>query len=220
MASCGAVVGTAKIVAISPSSLVVAGATVAMPGVPPTASSSFCSWASFSAAPFGMSTARRNGPFEPAPNAALNSSYATRWVRDSGWLPSSGWPRRICVTGKAKISSTTTPAAIETHGRAVTRSPQRSNARDGSTCSGFFGFSQRANAPIMIGRIVIADTTTAPTAIAEARPSLPMNGMPITSRPAIATMTMSPAATTDAPDVAAALAAASRVLLPAAACSR
>ena len=37
-----------------------------------------------------------------------------------------------------------------------------------------------------------------------------MNGMPITSRPAIATITIRPAATTDAPEVAADLAAASR----------
>ena len=173
-----------------------------------------------SGAPFGTSTASRNGPFEPAPNAALIWSYATRCVRDSGWLPSSGSPRRIDVTGRAKISRMTTPTAIETHGRAVTRSPQRSNAADGRTCSGFFGFSQRPSAPIMIGRIVIADTTTAPTAIADARPSLPMNGTPITSRPAIATITITPAATTDAPDVPAALADASRVLSPAAACSR
>ena len=123
-------------------------------------------------------------------------------------------------TGKAKISSSTTPTAIATHGRAVTRSPQRSKPRDGRTCSAFFGLSQRPSAPIMIGRIVIADTTTAPTAIAAARPSLPMNGTPITSRPAIATMTITPAATTEAPDVAADLADASRLESPAAACSR
>ena len=72
----------------------------------------------------------------------------------------------------------------------------------------------------MIGRIVSADTTTAPTAIAAARPSLPMNGIPITSSPAIATMTIRPAATTEAPEVAAAFADASRPLSPAAACSR
>ncbi len=123
-------------------------------------------------------------------------------------------------TGKAKISSSTTPTAIATHGRAVTRSPQRSNPRDGRTCAAFFGLSQRPSAPIMIGRIVIADTTTAPTAIAAARPSLPMNGMPMTSRPAIATITITPAATTEAPDVAADFADASRLESPAAACSR
>ena len=72
----------------------------------------------------------------------------------------------------------------------------------------------------MIGRIVSAETTTAPTPIAAARPSLPMNGMPITSRPAIATMTITPAATTDAPDVAAAFADASRGVSPFATCSR
>ena len=74
--------------------------------------------------------------------------------------------------------------------------------------------------PIMIGRIVSADTTTPPTPIAAPRPSLPISGIPITSRPAIATITISPAATTEAPDVAAAFADASRVLSPAATCSR
>ena len=72
----------------------------------------------------------------------------------------------------------------------------------------------------MIGRIVSADTTTAPIAIAAPRPILPMNGTPITSRPAIATMTIRPAATTVAPDVAAARAAASCRPSPAARCSR
>ena len=72
----------------------------------------------------------------------------------------------------------------------------------------------------MIGRTVSADTTTAAMPIADARPSLPMNGSPITSRPAIASITIRPAATTDAPDVAADLADASRRLSPAAICSR
>ena len=62
----------------------------------------------------------------------------------------------------------------------------------------------------MIGSTVSADTTTAPTPIAAAMPSLPISGMPITSRPAIATITTTPAATTDAPEVAAAFADASR----------
>ena len=73
-ASWGAVVGIAKIVAISPSSLGVAGATLSMPGVFATASCSFFSCASFSGAPFGMSTASRNGPLEPGPNARLSWS--------------------------------------------------------------------------------------------------------------------------------------------------
>ena len=47
-----------------------------------------------------------------------------------------------------------------------------------------------------------------------------MNGMPITSRPAIASITIRPAATTDAPEVAADLAAASRGESPGATCSR
>ena len=124
------------------------------------------------------------------------------------------------MTGRANTISTATPSTIDTHGRAVTRRPQRAKPSEGRVCSGFFGFSQRASAPIMIGRIVIADTTTAATPIAAPTPSLPMRGMPISSRPAIATITIRPAATTDAPDVAIALADASRTLSPAATCSR
>ena len=124
------------------------------------------------------------------------------------------------MTGAAKTSSTSTPAAIESHGRAVTISPQRPKAREGSTCAGFFGFRRFANAPTMIGRIVSADTTTAPTPSAAAMPSLPISGIPITSRPAIATITIRPAATTEDPAVAAAFADASRTLSPAAICSR
>ena len=72
----------------------------------------------------------------------------------------------------------------------------------------------------MIGRIVSADTTTAPIAIAAPTPIFPMNGTPTTSSPAIATITIRPAATTEAPDVAAARAAASCRSSPAARCSR
>ena len=72
--SCGAVFGMAKIVAISPSSLGVAGATVATPGVSATACWSSASCASVSAPPFGMSTASRNGPLEPGPKASLSRS--------------------------------------------------------------------------------------------------------------------------------------------------
>ncbi len=72
----------------------------------------------------------------------------------------------------------------------------------------------------MTGRIVSADTTTAATPMAAAMPSLPMSGMPITSRPAMATMTMRPAATTEVPDVAAARAEASGGEKPLATSSR
>jgi hypothetical protein len=64
----------AKIVAISPSSLIWAGAALSMPGSPATASCSAVSCCSFSPAPFGMSMASRNGPLEPGPNAALSWS--------------------------------------------------------------------------------------------------------------------------------------------------
>ena len=72
--SCGAVFGIAKIVAISPSWLIAAGATWAMPGVAATAfwSLSSCAW--LSAPPLGMSTASRNGPLEPGPKASLRRS--------------------------------------------------------------------------------------------------------------------------------------------------
>jgi hypothetical protein len=102
----------------------------------------------------------------------------------------------------------------------VTISPQRPKAREGSTCAGFFGANRFANAPIMTGRIVSADTTTAAMPSAAAMPSLPIIGIPITSRPAIATITIRPAATTEDPAVAAAFADASRTLSPSAICSR
>jgi hypothetical protein len=127
---------------------------------------------------------------------------------------------RIWVTGKAKTSNTATPAAIDVHGRRVTISPQRPKAGETCTCSGFFGTSLRPKAPIMIGSTVSADTTTAPIAIAAPMPILPTNGMPIARRPAIATITISPAATTVLPEVAAERPAASCRLSPAARCSR
>jgi len=65
------VVGTAKIEAISPSSLGCGGATLTMPGVPAIASRSALSCRSVSASPFRVSTASRNGPLEPGPNAAV-----------------------------------------------------------------------------------------------------------------------------------------------------
>ena len=64
----------AKIVAISPSSLTDAGGTVAMPGVPATACWRAASCRSVSGAPFGVSTASRNGPLEPGPNASVSWS--------------------------------------------------------------------------------------------------------------------------------------------------
>ena len=48
--------------------------TLTTPGVSATACWSFASWASLDAAPFGMSTASRNGPLEPGPNALLRLS--------------------------------------------------------------------------------------------------------------------------------------------------
>ena len=72
----------------------------------------------------------------------------------------------------------------------------------------------------MIGRIVRAETTTAATPIAAPMPILPISGMPITSRPAIATITIRPAVTTAEPAVPPDFAAASPTESPAASCSR
>ena len=75
MASCGAVVGTAMIVAISPSWLSVAGATAAMPGVRGDGLLELRELRLLvPASPFGVSTASRNGPLEPGPKASLSSS--------------------------------------------------------------------------------------------------------------------------------------------------
>ena len=99
-------------------------------------------------------------------------------------------------------------------------SPQRVNARDGATCAYRLGFSRVDSAPIMIGSRVNAEITTAATPMAAPTPNLPISGMPMTSRPAMATITIRPAVTTDDPAVAIALAEASRTLSPAAICSR
>ena len=56
--------------------------------------------------------------------------------------------------------------------------------------------------------------------IAEPTPIRPTNGIPVASRPAIATTTIAPAAITDVPAVELATRAASRTLSPAASCSR
>ena len=74
MASCGAVFGIAKIVAISPSSLGGAGATVATPGVSGDRLLQLGELLLVAASPFGVSTASRNGPLEPGPNASLSWS--------------------------------------------------------------------------------------------------------------------------------------------------
>ena len=85
---------------------------------------------------------------------------------------------------------------------------------------GSFGLSHRASAPAKIGRTVIDEITTMATAMAEPTPILPTSGMPTASRPAMATMTIRPAATTDVPEVALARAAASGGESPADSCSR
>ena len=65
-----------------------------------------------------------------------------------------------------------------------------------------------------------APTATDATTIAEPTPMRPTNGMPVASRPAIATTTIAPAATTLVPAVALAIRALSGTLSPAASCSR
>lgn len=72
----------------------------------------------------------------------------------------------------------------------------------------------------MMGRTVSDDTTTAATPMAAPTPIFPIMGMPTDTRPAIATITIRPAATTEAPDVAAAFADASAGVSPAITCSR
>ncbi len=120
---------------------------------------------------------------------------------DSGWLPSSGWPRRMFVVGKAKISRTITPPAmdsrlaghalapaVEARGRLHVLAPLR---RQPAAEHADHGRQEREG----------GDDDGA-TPIADAMPSLPISGSPMTSRPAIATITIRPAATTEEPAVA------------------
>ena len=85
---------------------------------------------------------------------------------------------------------------------------------------GFFGRRRRAKAPISVGRTVTAPTATEATTIAEPTPIRPTNGMPVASRPAIATTTIAPAATTLVPAVPLATRALWATESPAASCSR
>ncbi len=71
-----------------------------------------------------------------------------------------------------------------------------------------------------VGSTVTAPTATIAMMIAEPTPIRPTNGMPVASRPEIATTTMTPAATTDVPAVALATRAAWLTLSPPASCSR
>jgi hypothetical protein len=102
----------------------------------------------------------------------------------------------------------------------VIRVAQRSKAWLGATVFGFLGVRRRAKAPISVGRTVTAPTATAATTIAEPTPIRPTNGMPVASRPAIATTTIAPAATTLVPAVALATRALWATLSPLASCSR
>ena len=112
------------------------------------------------------------------------------------------------------------PATAAVFGRCVMRVAQRSNALLGATVAGFFGRRRLANAPIRVGRTVTAPTATAATTIAEPTPIRPTNGMPVASRPAIATTTMAPAATTLVPAVRFATRALCSTVSPPASCSR
>ena len=97
---------------------------------------------------------------------------------------------------------------------------QRAKRCDGSTSLGRLGRSRRAKAPIRVGSTVTAPTATIAMMIAEPRPIFPTKGMPVASRPVMATTTIAPAATTDVPAVAFATRAEWPTLLPLASCSR
>ena len=112
------------------------------------------------------------------------------------------------------------PVMAAASGRRVIIPAQRAKRADGSTCSGRFGRSRRAKAPISVGSTVIAPTATVAMMIAEPTPIWPTNGMPVASRPATATTTIAPAATTEVPAVALATLAAWGTESPPASCSR
>jgi hypothetical protein len=71
-----------------------------------------------------------------------------------------------------------------------------------------------------VGSTVTAPTATQAMTIAEPTPICPTNGIPVDSRPEIATTTIAPAASTLVPAVAFATRAACGTLSPAASCSR
>ena len=112
------------------------------------------------------------------------------------------------------------PVAAAARGCRVIMLAQRSNAFEGATVAGFFGRSRLEKAPIRVGSTVTAPTATLATTIAEPMPIRPTNGMPVESRPARATTTIAPAASTDVPAVELATRALCSTESPAASCSR
>ena len=115
--------------------------------------------------------------------------------------------RLVAVVGLARgavgargWSGSAAPAADDqrTAGRHVRRRPQFSKARRRRRAR-VLRLEPLASAPAKIGSTVIEETTTMATAMAEPTPILPISGMPTASRPAMATMTIRPAATTEVP---------------------
>ena len=139
---------------------------LAMPGVPATASCSFVRSASLPASPLGMSIARRNGPLEPGAERLAQAVVGDRWGLASGWLPSSGWPRRSWVTGRGEEQHDEHAGGDrEPRLRGDDLAPAAEGGR-GRDVLGLLGRRASRRAPIMTSRTVSADTTTAPTAIA------------------------------------------------------
>ena len=148
-----------------------------------------------------MSTASRNGPFEPGPNAV-----AELVVRDA----LGAGLGLVAVVGLAEAQlrdrrgedEQEHDAAGDGHPRprGDLRGPSGRRTGDGCTCSGFFGRSHFWKAPIMIGRIVSAEIDDRADADRGREPELADERDADASRPAIATITITPAATTEAPD--------------------
>ena len=120
----------------------------------------------------------------------------------------------------ASKARTSPPATVAASGRRVIISAQRAKRCEGSTSSGRLGRRRRANAPISVGSTVTAPTATIAMMMAEPTPMRPTKGIPVASRPVIATTTIAPAATTDVPAVALATRAEWPTVSPLASCSR
>ena len=86
------------------------------------------------------------------------------------------------------------PATAASQRPARDAGAQRSKAREAQDRA--LRRSRFAKAPISVGSTVTAPTATLATTIAEPTPMRPTNGIPVASRPAIATTTIAPAATT------------------------
>ena len=172
--SAGAVVGSRTRTAAPPVGETTGSPTPATPG---TAASSARRSPSSPAGTASRSTAIRNGPLAPGPNASSIRSLACRVVDSAGWALMSAGHSRRSVTGVARASRRSSAPSAHGSGRRPIRSAQRAAngvfVVAGVTCRRTFRGSTRVLAsPRTAGTTVSAAAITLTTPIAVAMPKV------------------------------------------------